>query len=117
MIDNWLNFCCNYNTIYRNNIREALCPFIDEMADAILDPDSLANKLHSNGLIPRPSLLDIIFTSGLSNKLKSMHILDHVQTMMTTRRNPIEVLKTFCRALSADPVLKPFISRIEKKIG
>ena len=87
------------------------------MADAILDPESLANKLYSNGLIPRPLLVDIISTSGLRNTLKSMHILKQVETMLTTSRNPIGVLKTFCRALSADPALKPFISRIEDKIG
>lgn len=34
------------------NIKEALCPFIGEMVDAILDPDNLANKLYSYGLIP-----------------------------------------------------------------
>lgn len=62
-------------------------------------------------------LVDIISTSGLRNTLKSMHILKQVQTMLTTSRNPIGVLKTFCRALSADPALQPFISRIDDKIG
>ena len=111
-----MNFHCNYNTTEKN-IKEALRPFIGEMVDAILDPENLANKLYSYGLIPRSLHTDIIYTVGLFSTVKSSRMLNQVQIMLTTSRNPIEVLKTFCHALSTDPALKPFISRIEDKIG
>ena len=69
------------------------------------------------GFIPLELHLDITTTTGVTNIHKASKLLNRVQVYLRTSNRPLEVLKSFCKAIDPDPLMKEFIHRIEGKIG
>ncbi len=111
----------NYYTFHFVNqalkLSEALTPFVGDLNAAVQNAELLSAELLQEGLITNALHRDMINTMGLLNSLKTTKLIDSVRVQLKTSPRPIEALKSFFKAISYDPALTTFITKIEQHIG
>ena len=87
------------------------CHF-DQLVCGAVQPDLLAVKLYSKGLISETVKNDVTATVGVGASSKAITLMNAVEARMKVDSRPAQVMSELCEVMESEATLRPVSSRI-----